>query len=272
MRLKERVAIVTGGGSGIGEGICTCMAREGADIVISDINFETAKQVADRLKQFGGRALAIQTDVRKNEDCRKMIEESLSKMKQIDILVCCAGVPGYSTKNISENVTRIENISETDWDLTLETNLKGVFLCNRSIIPYFKQRNAGKIINISSIAGRRGSDWIPHYSASKAGIIVLSQAIAAQVGKYNVNVNTICPGFIWTPMSVVAGQIMAKTYSQFHHLSPREIFDETIKAKVPLGRPQTPEAIGQLAVFLASEEASEITGQAINVDGGAVFN
>lgn len=272
MRLKDCVAIVTGGASGIGEGICTCMAREGADVVVSDSNLEMAERVAGRVREFGGKALAVQTDVRKSEDCQVLIEKSLLEMKRIDILVCSAGVPGYSRENISENVTRVENISEHDWDLTIETNLKGVFLCNRSIIPYFKQKKRGKIVNISSIAGRRGTDWIPHYCASKAGVIVLSQSIAAQVAKYNVNVNTICPGFIWTPMSEIAGQIMAKTYPQFSHLSPADIFEEVVKAKVPLGRPQTPESIGQLAVFLASEEASEITGQAINIDGGAVFS
>ncbi|MBN2063096.1 MAG: SDR family oxidoreductase, partial [Deltaproteobacteria bacterium] len=126
--------------------------------------------------------------------------------------------------------------------------------------------------NIASIAGRRGSDWIPHYSASKAGVIIMSQAIAAQLAPYNVNVNTICPGFIWTPMSLTAGKMMAKLYPQFKDLSPDEIFNETVRTKVPLGRPQKPESIGNLAAFLASDEADDITGQAINVDGGTVFS
>ena len=194
-------------------------------------------------------------------------------MEQIDILVCCSGVPGYSDKTVmSDEMTRIENISEEDWNSTIDTNLKGVFLCNRAIAPYFKKQKKGKIINISSIAGRRGSDWIPHYSASKAGVIVLSQAVAIQLAPYNVNVNTICPGFIWTPMSVTAGKIMSRTYPQFKDMSPTEVFNEIIKTRVPLGRPQTSESVGFAAVFLASDEANEITGQAINVDGGAVFS
>jgi len=169
-------------------------------------------------------------------------------------------------------MTRIENISEEDWDLTIDTNLKGVFLCNRAIAPYFKKQRKGKIINISSIAGRRETDWLPHYSASKAGVIVLSQAVAVQLAPYNVNVNTICPGLIWTSMSVVAGKIMSRTYPQFKDMNPTEVFNESIRTRVPLGRPQSPEAIGNAVIFLASDEASEITGQALNVDGGTVFN
>jgi NAD(P)-dependent dehydrogenase (short-subunit alcohol dehydrogenase family) len=273
MRLKDHVAVVTGGGGGIGEGICLCMAQEGAHIVVSDQNLSAAEKVAAEISKLGRKALAIQTNVCKAKDCQDLIESSLKEMKQIDILVCCSGVPGYSDKTvISDEMTRIENISEDDWDLTIDTNLKGVFLCNRAIAPYFKRQKKGKIINISSIAGRRGSDWLPHYSASKAGVIVFSQVMALQMGPYNVNVNTICPGFVWTSMSVIAGKVMSKTYPQFKEMNSTEIFNEIIRTRVPLGRPQTPDSIGNTAVFLASDEAKDITGQAINVDGGVVFN
>jgi meso-butanediol dehydrogenase/(S,S)-butanediol dehydrogenase/diacetyl reductase len=273
MKLKDRVAVVTGGGGGIGEGICLCLAREGAHVVVSDQNRTSAERVAAEISKMGRRALAVQTDVRSEKDCQGLIEYSLKEMGQIDILVCCAGVPGYSDKTvIRDEMTRIENISEEDWDFTIDTNLKGVFLCNRAVAPYLKQQKKGKIINISSIAGRRASDWIPHYSASKAGVIVLSQAIAIQLAPYNVNVNTICPGFIWTPMSVIAGKIMSKMYPQFKDMNPSEVFNEIIRTRVPLGRPQSPESIGNVAVFLASDEAEDITGQAISVDGGTVLS
>lgn len=272
MRLKDRVAIVTGGGGGIGEGICLCMAKEGAHLVVSDQNQTSAEKVATEILKMGQRALAVQTDVRRAKDCHDLIELSLKRMGQIDILVCCAGVPGYSEKTVSEEMTRIENITEDDWDFTLDTNLKGVFLCNRAVVPYFKQQKKGKIINISSIAGRRGSDWLPHYSASKAGVIVFSQVMALQLAPYNINVNTICPGFVWTSMSVIAGKIMSQRYPQFKDMSPREVFNEIIRIRVPLGRPQSPESIGYAVVFLASDEANEITGQALNVDGGTVFS
>jgi NAD(P)-dependent dehydrogenase (short-subunit alcohol dehydrogenase family) len=272
VRLQERIAVVTGGGSGIGEGICLCMAREGAHVVISDLNLTSAQKVAEKISALGRSVLAIQTDVRKVTDCEKLIEVSLEKMKGIDILVCSAGVPGYSTKTYSEGVNWIENISEDDWNLTIDTNLKGVFLCNRAVTPHFRQRKKGKIVNIASVAARRGADWIPHYSASKAGVLVLSQALAAQLGPYNVNVNTICPGNVWTPMSLVAGKVMSKTYPIFKDMNPTEVFEEVLRTRVPLRRAPTPESIGHAAVFLASDEAADITGQAINVDGGAVFS
>jgi len=272
MKLKDRVAIVTGGGGGIGEGICLCLAREGAHVVVSDQNRTSAEKVVAEISKMGRKALAIQTNVCRAKDCQDLIEFSLKEMGQIDILVCSSGVPGYSDKTISEEMTRIENISEDDWNLTIDTNLKGVFMCNRAVVPYFKRQKKGKIINISSIAGRKGSDWLPHYSASKAGVIVFSQVVAIQLAPYNVNVNTICPGFVWTPMSVIAGKIMSQTYPRFKDMSPREVFNEIIRTRVPLGRPQSPESIGYAVVFLASDEANEITGQALNVDGGTILS
>ncbi len=272
MRLEGRVAVVTGGGSGIGGGICLCMAKEGADVVVSDISLPAATEVSERVAATGRKGFALRTDVRDLKDSERLIETSLKEMGRIDVLVCCAGVPGYAVREYPEGVAQIENISESDWNMTIDTNLKGVFFCMRAVAPYFKREKRGKIINIASIAGRRGSDWIPHYSASKAGVIVLGQAVAAQLGPYNVNVNTICPGNVWTPMSVVAGKIMAKTYPVFKDMNPKEIFDEVIRTRVPLRRAPTTEAVGHVAVFLASDEASDITGQAINVDGGAVFS
>lgn len=272
MRLKDRVAIVTGGGSGIGAGICACMAKEGADVIVSDIDLASAEKVVEEICALNRKALAIRTDVRQDRECKDLMERTLREMKKIDILVCCAGVPGYSKKTYEEGVAQIENISEEDWNLTIDTNLKGVFLCNRAVAPYFKKKRKGKIINVASIAGRRGVDWIPHYSASKAGVIILSQAIAAQLGPYDVNVNTICPGNVWTPMSIVAGEVMAKTYPMFKDMNPAEIFNEVIRTRVPLRRPPALEAVGHAAVFLASDEAKDITGQAINVDGGCVFS
>ena len=272
MRLKDKVAVVTGGGSGIGEGICLCMAREGADVVVSDINLAAAEKVARKIQKMRQKSLAVQTDVRKAEHCEKLIQKALETMGRIDVLVCSAGVAGYSATSITEETTRIENISEDDWNLTIDTNLKGVFLCIRAVAPCFKKEKRGKIINISSIAGRRGADWIPHYSASKAGVIVLSQAVAVQLGPYNVNVNTICPGYVMTPMWNIGAEIMSKTYPMFKDMNPDEIFDKIVSTRVPLGRPQTPESIGNAVVFLASDEADHITGQALNVDGGAVFS
>ena len=271
-RLDEKVAIVTGGGGGLGEGICLCLAREGAHVVVSDVNLGLAEKASAKIKGIGQKSFAIQTDVRMADQCQKLIDTSLKEMGRIDILVCNAGVLGIGSLMNSTEAPSLESISEEDWDQTIDVNLKGVFLCNRAIAPYFKRQKKGKIINIASIGGRRGLAYIPHYCASKAGVIVLTQGIAVQLAPFNVNVNTICPGVIWTPMWEKLAKMLAKSHPTFQGMSPDEVFKARVQNTIPLGKPQTPEGIGNAVVFLASEEANEITAQAINVDGGAVFN
>jgi NAD(P)-dependent dehydrogenase (short-subunit alcohol dehydrogenase family) len=272
MRLKNKVAIVTGGGGGLGEGICLCLARDGAQIVVSDLKLDLAERVVRKVEVLGRKSMAIRTDVRMLDHCEKLIDKSLETMGRIDILVCCAGVGGFVHRDESSAELVIENLSEADWDLTIDVNLKGVFLCNRAIAPYFKKIKEGKIINISSLAGRKGFAWIPHYSASKAGVIVLTQAIALQLAPYNINVNTVCPGVIRTPMWDKGAEVLRQSDPAFIGMSPDDVFDSVIQDMIPMQKPQTAEGIGNVVTFLASEEAREITGQAINVDGGAVFN
>ncbi len=272
MRLKDRVAIVTGGGGGLGEGICLCLAREGADVVVSDVKLAQAEEVATKVKEIGRKSLAIQTDVRTARESQNLVDKALREMGRIDILVCGAGVGGFVYRGDSDEPPILEAISEEEWDVTMDVNLKGVFLCNRAVAPYFKEQKKGKIINISSIAGRKGIDWIPHYSASKAGVIVLTQAIALQLAPYNVNVNSVCPGVIWTPMWEKGAKVLSQSYPPFKGMNPREVFEAVVQNMIPLRRPQTPEAIGSTVAFLASDEAKEITGQSINVDGGAILS
>jgi NAD(P)-dependent dehydrogenase (short-subunit alcohol dehydrogenase family) len=272
MRLRDQVAIVTGAGGGLGEGICLCLAKEGAHVLVSDINMEQAEQTAARVRQTGRKSVAVKTDVRMADQCKNLMETTLKEMGRIDILVCSAGVGGFIHRLDSQEPAILENISEADWDLTIDVNLKGVFLCVQAVIPYFKQQKRGKIINISSIGGRKGVDFVPHYSASKAGVIVFSQAVALQLAPYNINVNTICPGVIWTTMWHQGATILGHTHPQFKGMDPEDIFDAMVQHMIPLKRPQTPVDIGNAVVFLASDEASEITGQALNVCGGAVFN
>lgn len=272
MRLKDQVAVVTGGGGGLGEGICLCLAREGAHVVVSDVSLALSEKVAEKVKARGQKALALKTDVRIARECQELVDRSLKEMGRIDILVCGAGVGGLVIRGDSEAPLILENISEEEWDLTLDVNLKGVFLCSRAIAPHFKKQQKGKIINLSSVAGRKGVEFIPHYSASKAGVIVLTQAIALQLAPYHVNVNTICPGVIWTPMWETGAQVFSKTMPPFKGMTPEQVFQAMVQSMTPLRRPQTPEDIGNAVVFLASEEAREITGQALNVDGGAYFS
>jgi len=275
MRLKDKVAIVTGGGGGLGEGIALCMAKEGAHVVVSDVNPNLAEKVAAEVKAIGRKSLAVQTDVRSLSQVEELVAKTLDDMSTIDILACSHGVSGMTHRehDPDEPIT-LESITEEDWDLTLDVNLKGVFLCNRAVTPHFKQQDGGKIINVSSVGGRKGSPTLFAYSISKAGVIALTQALAQQLAPYSVNVNTICPGIIYTPMWQEGAKLLAKMDPRFKDLdiSPKDALDFVVEMTIPFKRMQTAEDIGNAAVFLASDEAREITGQALNVCGGMAFN
>jgi len=274
MRLKDKVAIVTGGGGGLGEGISLCFAREGANVVVSDVNLESAKKVAAAIKEKGRKSLAMQTDVRSLAQVEELVEKTIDEMGTVDIFVCSHGVSGMTHReHAPDEPITLEGITEDDWDFTLDINLKGVFLCNRAVTPHFKKQNGGKIINVSSVGGRRGNPQLFAYSISKAGVIALSQALAQQLAPYNVNVNTICPGIIYTPMWQEGAELLAKMDPRFKDLdiSGKDALDFMVQMVIPFKRMQTPEDIGNAAVFLASDEAKEMTGQAINVCGGMHF-
>lgn len=274
MRLRGKVAIVTGGGGGLGEGISLCFARQGADVVVSDAKLELAEKVAAEVKETGRSALAVQTDVRSASQVGQLVSQTIAEFGGVDILVCSHGVSGMTHREHDpDEPPTLEAVTEDDWDLTLDVNLKGVFLCNKAIAPHFKERCAGKIINVSSVGGRKGSPQLFAYSISKAGVIALSQAVAQQLAPYSVNVNTICPGIIYTPMWQAGARLLAKMDPRLKglDLDPKAALDLVVQTTIPLQRYQTAEDIGNAAVFLASEEAKEITGQAINVCGGMHF-
>jgi NAD(P)-dependent dehydrogenase (short-subunit alcohol dehydrogenase family) len=235
---------------------------------------ELAEKVAAEVKAKGRKSLAMQIDVRSEAQVEKLVSQTIADFGGVDILVCSHGVSGMTHRehDPDEPIT-LEGITEDDWDLTLDVNLEGVFLCNRAIAPYFKKRNAGKIINVSSVGGRKGSAQLFAYSISKAGVIALTQAVAQQLAPYSVNVNTICPGIIYTPMWQEGAKLLARMDPRFKGLNmePRDALDFVVQMVIPLQRYQTAEDIGNAAVFLASDEAKEITGQAINVCGGMHF-
>lgn len=272
MRLDDQVAIVTGGGGGIGEGICLCLAGAGAHVVVSDISDELAHHVSAKVQHAGRRSMAVKTDVRHESECRDLVARTLKELGRLDIMVCAAGTAAVQLMAPAENAADLENIPTEVWDLTMDVNLKGVFLCCRAVIPHFKKQRRGKIINISSTAGRRGGPILPVYGASKAAVIHLSQSMAIQLAPHNINVNTICPGLIWTPLWAEGVDFMIKARPELKEASPEQVFDFLVQSASLFKRPQTPEDIGNLAVFLASDRAREITGQAINVCGGAQLN
>jgi len=264
MRLAGKVAIVTGGAMGIGRGIVLCMAKEGADVAIADIQVEPAAKVADEVKALGRKALVVKTDVTKEADFPVLYDKVRRELGRIDILVNNAGVaskPGLPFTN---------NTAE-DWDLVWAVNVKSIFFACKAIAPYFIERKAGKIINIASIAGTMSSPSMPPYSVSKMGVVTFTKVVAKDMAVHGINVNAICPGILWTSFWHETAERMAKGGGQFAGMTPRQVFESRVNAIVPMKREQTPDDIGWAAVFLASEEARNITGQAMHVDGGVVM-
>ncbi|MBI4572835.1 MAG: glucose 1-dehydrogenase [candidate division NC10 bacterium] len=264
MRLTDKAAMVTGGGAGIGRAIVLAMAREGADIVIADLRREAAEAVAREAQDLGRKAAAIRVDVAQETQVQQAIADGIRQFGHIDILVNNAGV----TPGLGLPFTRQE---EADWDTVFDINVKSVFFACKAIAPHFMQRRSGKIINIASIAGPLSSLTMPSYSVSKMGVITFTRIVAKELAASNVNVNAICPGLLWTDMWKNIGEVIRETNPAYRDLTPRQMFEKRVEEWIPLKREQTPEDIGHAAVFLASEEARNITGQALMVDGGVVM-
>ncbi len=243
-RINERVAIVTGGAQGIGQGICFRLAEEGAKIAIFDLNLAEAKKTAKEIEKSGGTALALKVDVSKSSEVDAAVKQVISKFGKIDILVNNAGISLTS---------KVANMTDEIWDRTFAVNMKGVFLCCRAVIPHMKERKYGKIINIASILALRGSVYYAHYGATKAGVVAFTQGLAIELGPHNINVNAIGPGIIDTPMA--AGDVESE-------------YRQRLIKGIPLRRIGTPLDIANAALFLASDEATYITGQCLYVCGG----
>lgn len=264
MRLAGKVAIVTGGAQGIGRGIAQCMALEGADIAIADLKLDPAEKAAAEIQALGRKALAVKADVTRAADFEQLFEQVRQRLGQIDILVNNAGAACRPGNPFTNNV-------EEDWDQVWAVNVKSIFFACKAIAPYFAERKSGKIINIASIAGTMSSPNMPPYSVSKMGVVTFTKIVAKEMAQHNVNVNAICPGILWTQFWQETGARMAEGGGAFAGMAPRQVFDNRVNAIIPLKREQTPEDIGWAAVFLASEQAKQITGQALHVDGGVVM-
>ncbi|MEO0150969.1 MAG: SDR family NAD(P)-dependent oxidoreductase [candidate division WOR-3 bacterium] len=240
MKLKDRVAIVTGAGQGIGKSIAISLAEEGAKVVVTDVSGKE-KDVA---LEIGENALYFKLDVANYQEVQSVVREVWERFGRVDILVNNAGI--YPFKSFDE-------MTEEEWDKVIQINLKGVFNCTKAVLPYMKIQKYGKIINISSIAGTFiGFPNLTHYCATKAGIVGFTRALALEVAQYGIYVNAIAPGPVETPGT----QILDTTII------------ERIKQAMPIGRWGKPEEIAKIVVFLASEDSSLITGQVIVADGG----
>jgi len=261
--LNGKVAIITGAGSGIGQAIARRLSLEGAAVVAADIKGSAAEKLAEEIKRLGRRGLAVETDVAVKKDVERMVKQGVENFGQVDILVNNAGAGSLGL---------IVNQTEEDWERPMQVNLKGTFLCSQAAAKEMIPRKQGRIINISSVSGKSGEEFIGPYCASKFGVIGLTQTLAKELARYSINVNAVCPGYIWTPMWTEMAEWLKTSFPALADKSPQEIFENRVKSVTPLRRPQTAEDIANLVAFLVSEEARNITGQAINVDGGAVMH
>jgi 3-oxoacyl-[acyl-carrier protein] reductase len=237
--LEGKVALVTGGGRGIGRAIALGLASQGAAIAIADINTADAESVLESVKDPGVIGLAVKADISSTTDLKKMMKTVMDRFGKIDILINNAGV----TQKVE-----IEDLTESDWDRVVDINLKGTFFCSQLVFGEMKKRRYGKIVNIASVAGERGGRFAGvNYSSSKAGIIVMTKCFALSGGPYGINVNAIAPGLISSEMS--------------------KQLDFAV-SEIPLGRLGTPEEVADLAVFLSTERSRYITGTTIDINGG----
>jgi 3-oxoacyl-[acyl-carrier protein] reductase len=248
MNLVNKVAIVTGAGRGIGKAIAIALAREGANIIAIDVDIQTAEKVAKEIKSLDRQALAIQVDVSDSKEVNRMVQSVLKKFKRVDILVNNAAIIKRGS---------IEDLTEEDWDRVMDVNLKGTFNCMKAVVGTMKKQRYGKIVNISSIAGKIGDlASAPCYGASKAGMTCLAKSLARELASYNINVNVVAPHAIETDMS--------KEWSEEKRKS--------IIADIPLGRLGEPEDVAEAVVFLVSDKAKFITGEVLDVNGGCLMD
>lgn len=259
LKLEGKVALVTGGSRGIGKAICLRLAKDGADIVVNcNAHKELAENVANEIRALKRKALVVKADVSKKSEVDTIVKIAIEEFGKIDILVNNAGIA---------NIGPFTDLTEEDLHKIIDINFKGVFFCSQAVAKHMVKRRNGKIISVASESGKKGEIFLAAYCASKFAVIGFTQAAALELGKYNINVNAVCPGIIQTDMLDQVFQNMSKYTGK----KPNEIKSE-MEASVPLGNKiGTPEDVAKCVSFLASDEASYITGEAINVTAGTTM-
>ena len=260
MTLENKIALVTGAGRGMGRAISLALAGDGATVALSDIDGGTLEEAVTTVRGLGNPALAIQADVGDLTDIDRMVKETVETFGRVDILVNNAGVTRY---------LNIMDVREEDWDRIHRVNAKGVFFCMQRVASeLIRQGEGGRIINIASIAGKGYSGTSnAAYAASKGAVISMTSIAAHQLGGDDINVNAICPGSTLTEMGRETREQRAETLGV-----PLEELQSRSASSIPIGRPNDPEDIAAMALFLAGPGARNITGQAFNVDGGLVMH
>jgi len=247
MRFENKVAIVTGAGSGIGRACALLMAEEGARVVASDVVSERLEETVGMVREKGGHCIGVTADVSSPEDVDRMIRSTVETFGCLDILVNNAGI--LLMKSLLET-------TEAEWDRVQTINLKSVFLCSKRAIPEMLKNGKGKIVNIASLAARLADPYQPAYASSKAGVVALTQAMALEFSHRNIGINCICPGAVRTSISIPADQIPYKVEME----------------GIPIGYIGEPEDIARVVLFLASEDSDYLAGESIIVDGGMSKN
>ena len=305
MKLEGKIAIVAGGGQGIGEGIVRCLAEEGADIAVTDINSDTAKKMTEQVKAMGRKALPVVADLTDEKQVNKAVKDTVDFFGKIDILVNNVGgvseEVGQAMAEVAASLGDLASVapymrfSPDIWDRYYDLNLKSHVMLSCAVTPYFINQRSGKIVNISSVAGRIPDPGQIPYAAMKAGDISITWSLARALAPYNITVNCVCPGFVYTPLwargatgylqlsrealheAKKKGGTLPPGLARFadvelESITPRDYWLKYIVIpNTPNGREQTPEDMGRAVVFFVSEDAKNITGQVLHVDGGMVM-
>jgi len=243
LKLKEKVALVTGAAQGIGKAVALLLARNGADVVVCDVNLEKAEETAKEIETVGQKAIAIKVDVADPGDVDRMVQTTIEGFGRIDILVNNAGITRDKL---------ILRMTDGDWDAVLNVNLKGTFNCTRAVVKHMSRQKSGKIVSIASVVGEMGNAGQANYAASKAGVIGFTKTIAREFAQRGINVNAVAPGYVETPMTEALPE-KAK---------------EELRRLIPMDRLGNPGDVAEAVLFLVSDASSYITGQVLNVNGG----
>lgn len=276
MKLQGKTAIVTAGGRGIGRAIALCLAKEGADVVVNSFREESSAEVADEIRKLGRKSLEIPGDITSPDLISSLVKQAIKTFGKIDILVNNVGGGIKVRKEIDGFLGDVQ----VEWDSMYQQNLRSTVLMCEAVAPYYIQQKSGKIVNISSGAGRQSSPTASaSYGSMKAAVITFSQYLADKLGPHNINVNCICPGLVYTDIWKEKAKGYVENIPEYQGIDSRQWFVDFLAGKypelslnTPLRREQTEEDMGHAVAFLVSEEARNITGQALNIDGGRVKN